>query len=117
MVTLYGIANCDTVKKARTWLAEQGIDYTFCDFKKTPPSAEFLTACLQQIPLDTLLNKRGTTWRKLTAEQQAKAQDKNQAIELMMAYPSVIKRPVLAVNQHISVGFGSDDYQAIFQAA
>ena len=67
MTTLYGITNCDSVKKARAKLKEAGADYQFCDFKKTPPDAAQISRWLQQIELAQLLNKRGTTWRKLSA--------------------------------------------------
>ena len=63
---LYGIPNCSTVKKARAWLEARQIDYVFHDFKKEAPTAEWLAGCLQHVPLEILLNKRGTTWRKLT---------------------------------------------------
>ena len=68
---LYGIPNCSTVKKARAWLEARQIGYVFHDFKKEAPTAEWLAGCLQHVPLEILLNKRGTTWRKLTPEEQA----------------------------------------------
>ncbi|STZ75839.1 ArsC family reductase [Bergeriella denitrificans] len=114
MIKLYGIPNCDTVKKARAWLAENQIDYEFVDFKKQPPQAEWLEAWLTQIPLETLLNKRGTTWRKLDAAQQAEAQDAAGAVRLMQAQPSIIKRPVLDKDGSFSAGFSADAYRAIF---
>ena len=82
MTILYGITNCATVKKARLWLDENNIAYQFVDFKKTPPTAEQLKYWLASIPLDTLINKRGTTWRKLTPEQQAFEQKVNDTIAL-----------------------------------
>ena len=96
MIELYGITNCTTVKKARVWLAENQHDYQFHDFKKSPPSPD---------------------WRKLTPEQQAQAQTPDGAIELMCAYPSVIKRPILVHNQQILVGFSPEMYADAFQAA
>ncbi|MDK4536675.1 ArsC family reductase [Kingella kingae] len=114
---LYGIANCATVKKARVWLDEQHIAYTFHDFKKTPPTPEWIAGCLQQVGLDVLLNKRGTTWRKLTPEQQAQAQSTEGAIALMCEYPSVIKRPVCLHQSRVYVGFSPEQYQQMVQAA
>lgn len=117
MVELYGIPNCATVKKARAWLSENGVAHTFHDFKKAAPTPEFISGCLQQIDLDTLLNKRGTTWRNLSAEQQAQANTPDGAIALMCANPSVIKRPVLVRDNQVYVGFSEEMYQQIFQAA
>ncbi|XXQ67225.1 ArsC family reductase [Neisseriaceae bacterium B1] len=117
MIELYGIPNCTTVKKARVWLEENGIAYEFHDFKKAVPSSEWLSGCLKSVPLETLLNKRGTTWRKLTPEQQAKANDEADAIELMRENPSVIKRPVLDLGDKVYVGFNEAMYKKIFQAA
>lgn len=117
MIELYGIPNCATVKKARVWLEENDIVYTFHDFKKAAPSQEWLSGCLKSVPLETLLNKRGTTWRKLTPEQQTQAETMAGAIELMCANPSVIKRPVLIMNNQVFVGFNEMLYQQIFQAA
>lgn len=117
MIELYGIPNCATVKKARSWLEEHGIAYTFHDFKKEPPSEAWLLGCLKDVPLETLLNKRGTTWRKLTPEQQTQAQTQAGAIALMQIQASVIKRPVLQTNGQTWVGFSPEQYAKIFQAA
>lgn len=117
MIELYGIAHCTTVKKARAWLDEHQCDYTFHDFKKSPPSAQWLSGCLQQVDLGTLLNKRGTTWRNLSPEQQAQADTLDGAIALMCAQPSLIKRPVLIDRAQILVGFTPDGYANTLQAA
>ncbi|MDK4683700.1 arsenate reductase [Kingella negevensis] len=117
MTHLYGIPNCATVKKARVWLEENGVAYTFHDFKKEPPTAEFLSGCLKHVLLDVLLNKRGTTWRKLTPESQAQAETETGAIALMCEFPSVIRRPVLVLPNQVLVGFVVDEYARIFQAA
>ena len=94
MMDLYGITQCSTVKKARVWLEENGVPYTFHDFKK----------------------ERGTTWRRLSAEQQAQAQQIDNAIALMCTYPSLIKRPILwHENQLLFVGFSPEDYAAFFR--
>lgn len=117
MIELYGIPNCSSVKKAREWLAENGIAYTFHDFKKVAPTAEWLSGCLKKLDLAQLLNKRGTTWRNLTPEQQAQAENLDGAIALMCANPSVIKRPVLLHGDDVVVGFDEQIYRQMFQAA
>lgn len=113
-VTLYGIPNCDTVKKARQWLEVRGIVYGFHDFKKQGVTAELLQQWLAQIPLETLVNRKGTTWRKLNVDQQTQAAEPTTAIALMCANPSLIKRPVLIKNQIVNVGFSSESYENIF---
>lgn len=115
-VILYGIPNCDTVKKARRWLDEHGIEYTFSDFKKTAPSLTQIEQWAEAVSLDNLLNKRGTTWRKLDEQTQQQANhDKAAAFVLMAAQPSLIKRPVLEYGTQIAVGFKPELYQDIFQ--
>lgn len=94
-ITLYGIPNCDTVKKARAWLAGEGVDYAFHDFKKAGVPAARLDAWMQAVGPDKLLNRQGTTWRKLDPAAQARAQDAAGARALMLEQPSVIKRPVV----------------------
>ncbi|WP_087721474.1 ArsC family reductase [Pandoraea sp. PE-S2T-3] len=111
---LYGIPNCDTVKKARTWLDEHGVAYDFHDFKKAGVSDALLSTWLAQVPLTTLLNRKGTTWRKLTPEQQAAAAEVPAARVLMIENPSLIKRPVLVADGKVSVGFTPDSYASRF---
>lgn len=107
-ITLYGIPNCDTVRKSRTWFAEQGLPYVFHDFKKHGVPREALTLWCDTLGLDTLLNRQGTTWRKLDAGAQAAAADLPGAWALMEQHPSVIKRPVVVWRHrgqtHVSVG-------------
>lgn len=105
MITVYGIANCDSVKKARVWLAAHDQAHTFHDFKKhgVPPDALALWA--QAAGWETLLNRKGTTWRGLTAESQATAVHAAGAQSLMRAHPSLIKRPVVDWGDGITVGF------------
>ena len=110
MIRLYGIPNCDTVKKARTWCDQHGVAYEFVDFKKAPPSVEQLQQWLAAVPLTTLLNKKGTTWRKLDPAQQAQAEHNAGTIALMQTHPSVIKRPVLQCGERIIVGFNATEY-------
>lgn len=117
MIQLYGIPNCATVKKARAWLEAQSLAYVFHDFKKSAPTPEWLAGCLQHVPLEVLLNKRGTTWRKLSPEQQVQAATVEGAVALMCAYPSVIKRPVLVSGEMVLVGFDDAVYAEKVQAA
>ena len=105
MITLYGIPNCDSVKKARAWLAEHGIDYAFHDFKKHGLPAQQLAFWSEAVGWDKLLNRKGTTWRKLDEAAQAAAVDAGSAQALMLANPSVIKRPVVDWGDAVTVGF------------
>lgn len=104
-IVLYGLTNCDTVKKARAWLAEHGVACTFHDFKKSGVSALQLQSWAQAVGWETLLNRRGTTWRGLTAEAQAAVTDAASACALMQALPSLIKRPVVEWGEAVTVGF------------
>lgn len=104
-ITMYGIPNCDTVKKARAWLDARGVAYVFHDFKKQGVPADRLTRWTGELGVDTVLNRRGTTWRRLSPEQQAQAQSPAGALALMLAQPSVIKRPLMEWGQAVSAGF------------
>ena len=115
--TLYGIPNCDTVKKARTWLADNGQDFDFHDFKKAGLERATVAGWLDQLDWETLVNRKGTTWRKLSDERRAQVVDKASALELMLENPSVIKRPVLEGTGPLSVGFSADQYANIFGKA
>lgn len=110
---VYGIPNCDTVKKARAWLTEQGLAHQFHDFKKQGVPAERLTPWMQAVGWDKLLNRQGTTWRKLPPETQAAVHDAATAAALMQEQASVIKRPVVEwPDGRISVGFKAEDWAA-----
>lgn len=105
-ITLYGIPNCDTVKKARAWLSDHGVDHAFHDFKKAGVPPAHLDAWIRSADGDKLLNRQGTTWRKLDAAVQAQAADAGGARALMLAQPSVIKRPVVEwADGAVTVGF------------
>jgi len=109
MITLYGIPNCDTVKRARAWLDEHGHTHSFHDFKKLGVPAEHLAAWCQAAGWERVLNRQGNTWRKLTPEQQAAVVAANSAQSLMLAQPSVIKRPVVEWSDGvITVGFSAE---------
>lgn len=112
---LYGIPNCDTVKKARTWLDQQGISYTFHDFKKAGITRDLIDAWLAHVAWEVLVNRKGTTWRSLSDERKAAVIDAASATELMLESPSVIKRPVLSNGSATHVGFSDTLYQQIFK--
>lgn len=118
-ITLFGIPNCDTVKKARTWLDQQAISFTFHNFKKDGLTQTQVETWLQKIDLNLLINRKGTSWRALTDEQKSQADDRDHAIALVLANPSLIKRPVLQIDsqkiEHIGVGFNDQQYQTIFK--
>ncbi len=106
MTVVYGIPNCETVKRARAWLNTQAVAHQFHDFKKAGLAPALLQAWVNKLGWEALLNRRGTTWRQLTAEQQASAQDAASAQALMLAHTSLIKRPVVAWGDgSLTVGF------------
>ncbi|WP_071872741.1 ArsC family reductase [Atopomonas hussainii] len=110
MITLYGIKACDTMKKARTWLDEHGVAYTFHDYKKDgAPSAELLARWCDELGWEKVLNRAGTTFRKLPDEAKADL-DQARAIALMQQQPSMIKRPVLALSDQHLLGFKPELY-------
>ncbi len=112
MVIVYGIPNCDTVKKARKWLDAHSVSYQFHDFSKDGVDKQLLQDFLKQLEIDVLINKRGMSWRKLD-DKQRNISSQQQAIDLMLAMPTLIKRPVLAVNDTYHVGFSEAAYKAI----
>lgn len=113
---LYGIPNCNSVKKARTWLIEHAIELPFHDFKKQGISEELLKSWLQQVGWEQLVNRRGTTWRQLPDEIKATVCDDASAIRLMLEKPSVIKRPVLEKDGRFTLGFDESVYQSLFES-
>jgi arsenate reductase (glutaredoxin) len=115
MITLFGIPNCDTVKKARAWLTQNGMDYQFHDFKKQGVPPENLKAWINAAGWEKLLNRKGTSWRKLDPATQAAAIDAESAAKLLILNASLIKRPVvewavLPSEADISVGFDADSW-------
>jgi len=109
-IILYGIKNCDTVKKARCWLETHQLEYTFHDFRVDGLTKELLKDFLEHVDWKTLLNKRGTTWRKLS-EDQKQGISKQKAIALMHENPTLIKRPVLDHEGVYLVGFSENKYE------
>lgn len=112
-VTLYGIPNCDTVRKARKWLDAHDIAYEFHDYKKKGISKTALTGWCRELGWETLLNRRGTTWRKLD-EADRENLNQTRAIALMMDNTSLIKRPVVVADATLLVGFDEAQYQQQF---
>jgi len=113
MLTVYGIPNCDTMKKARKWLADNDIEYDFHDYKKQGVNKKTLLDWEKKVGWEILLNRRGMMWRKLTDDQKANI-DKASAIEIMLDIPSIIKRPVLVTGDgEILVGFNEEQYQQL----
>lgn len=113
MITMYGIPNCDTVKKARVWLDQHGVAYVFHDYKKAGVDAAQLGQWIDEHGWETVLNRAGTTFRKLPEADKANI-DRDKAVALMLAQPSMIKRPVLDLGDRRLVGFKPDAYAAAF---
>lgn len=112
---LYGIPNCDTVKKTRDWLTSKNIEYHFHNYKTDSISREKIEEWLSQVPLEKLLNKASATWKGLTDDQKASASDKESAIKIMLENNSIIKRPVLESDKVLAVGFKPEEYENIFK--
>ncbi|NAW66180.1 ArsC family reductase [Photobacterium halotolerans] len=109
----YGIKNCDTIKKMKKWLDEQGIEYRFHDYRTDGLDRSLLEAFEAELGWEALLNKRGTTFRQLSDEQK-NTLNRDSALTLMLEQPAMIKRPLLVHNQSYHLGFKPDQYQAIF---
>jgi len=114
---LYGIPNCDTVRKARAYLSDNGIAYDFHDYKIEGITSDKIKEWLTQIPLDKLFNKASTSWRELTEQQKAAASSKANAIKLMVKSPTIIKRPVLEDDggKVLAVGFKKEVYDSLMK--
>ena len=112
-VTLHGIKACDTMKKARAWLDDHGVAYSFHDYKTQGAPPDALRGWVSQLGWETLLNRAGTTFRKLPEAEKSDL-DAAKAIRLMLAQPSMIKRPVLAIGERLVVGFKPESYAAAF---
>lgn len=112
-VMMYGISNCDTIKKARQWLAEHEISYTFHDYRKDGLALEQIAAWCEELGWESLLNKRGTTWRKLDQSVRDNV-DAHSAAALLLEHPAMIKRPLLVSDSGKLLGFKPDQYEAFF---
>lgn len=112
-ITLYGIPNCDTVKKSRAWLAERGIEYAFHDFKKQGADTDEIAAWVEQSGLVRVLNKAGTTYNKLPDDVKAQM-DGPTAVAVMAEQPSLIKRPIVRYNGGLLIGFKTEEWEVAF---
>jgi len=112
-VTLYGIPNCDTIRKVRAWLADHRIEYHFHDYRKQGADPELLRSMADQLGWEAMLNRRGTTWRALP-EPVKENIDESRALELMRQNPAIIKRPILARGDRLHIGFNDQQYREIF---
>ena len=112
MTKIYGIPNCDTMKKARKWLEAHGVEYAFHDYKKQGVPEDRLKGWVKQVGWEQLLNRRGTTWRKLDTNARDNI-DESLAVRLMLEHASIIKRPVLESGSTLLIGFSESDYRAL----
>lgn len=116
MIDLYGIKNCDTVKKARQWLDQHAVEYRFHDFRSDGLSAEQVEGWLHELGADTLINRRGTTWKQLDDDTRAQLDAAGRgAVAAVLAQPALIKRPLLDLGHQRVVGFSADKYRELFQ--
>ena len=113
MTTIYGIKNCDTVRKAKRWLEENHIDYQFHDFRQDGLDKQLLIPWVNAVGWETLLNTRGTTWRNLPTDVKENMCREN-AIAIMLEHPAIIKRPVLCTPDGVYIGFKPDQYLRLF---
>ena len=113
MVILYGIKNCDSVKKARAWLTEHNVQFKFHDFRSDGLTDSIIDNWLKRTEWELLLNRRGITWRHLDASVKEAINPAN-IIDVLLEYPTLIKRPVLNYEEIVTIGFNSDIYEAIF---
>ena len=114
MITVYGIPNCDTIKKAKKWLEANGIDYEFHDYKKKGITKSKLKDWCKQTDWKVLLNRRGTAWRKLDDDTKDNI-NKTSAIDVMTENTSCIKRPVIETGDDILIGFSAEIYEEAFK--
>ncbi|MBT3134338.1 ArsC family reductase [Alteromonas sp. ALT199] len=110
---LYGIPNCDTIKKAKKWLADNNIAFTFHDYRKEGIDNDFLVRAESELGWEAMLNKRGTTFRQLE-EQEKASLDKSKALALLELHPAIVKRPILFHDNAFHIGFKPAQYEEIF---
>jgi arsenate reductase (glutaredoxin) len=113
LITVYGIPNCDSVKKARQWMNDQQVAHHFHDFKKQGLNASDLDLWLSQVDWTVLLNRKGTTWRGLDAATQSRINDAASAKQLMLLHPSLVKRPVVVAGQKVMVGVNPAAWESV----
>ncbi|UAY52102.1 ArsC family reductase [Ferruginibacter albus] len=110
MITVYGIPNCDTIKKTQDWLKKNKVEYSFHNYKTEGISKEKLAEWCKKVGWEILLNKKSTTWKSLTPEQQESATNQTAAIKIMQQNNSIIKRPVIEAGNVILVGFNETEF-------
>ena len=110
---MFGIPNCDTIKKAKKWLQSEGIEFDFHDYRKQGINEDLVTEFCSELGWELVVNKRGTTYRQLTQEQKDSLNEAS-AIQLLIEQPAMIKRPILKVDAQYHLGFKADQYAAIF---
>ncbi len=111
---VYGIKNCDTMKKAFRWLDNHKIDYQFQDYRNPPLPEETLLALIDKIGLDQLVNKRSTSWRALSESEKKSVMERSEAVAILQAHPTLIKRPVVVTADQAFVGFSDTLYSETF---
>ncbi|AQW58862.1 ArsC family reductase [Vibrio owensii] len=114
-ITMFGIPNCDTIKKAKKWLEAENVAFDFHDYRKQGIDAAMVTEFCNALGWEQVLNKRGTTFRQLTQEQKDSLNEEN-AISLLVENPAMIKRPILKVEDQFYIGFKADQYATIFNS-
>ncbi len=115
MITLYGIPNCDTIKKAKKWLEQHNLEYTFHNYRKDGVSLDLLNQFNEQLDWQEMVNKRGTTYRQLSDETKASL-SKDTALALLVEHPAMIKRPILSYSNDYFIGFKPAQYEDIFKS-
>jgi arsenate reductase len=118
MLTVYGIPNCDTIKKTQKWLEKEGLSYRLHNYRQEGITREKIEQWLTQVHLSKLLNKASTTFKGLSEEEKASVSEQGQAVDLMLAHPTMIKRPVVEDKEGrvLSVGFKEADFVDLFRA-
>jgi arsenate reductase len=114
MLTLYGIKNCDTVKKSRRWLEDHEVEYQFHDFRQDGLDKKQLTSWIEDASWETIVNKRSTTWRNLS-DKDKEISTNSQAIKLLLANPTLIKRPITQSKKMLLVGFNETEFKKIIE--
>jgi len=114
MINIYGIKNCNSVKKALDWMNENNITYEFHDYKKVGADKEVLEKFIEKFGWEKVLNRKGMTWRNLSKQEQENITDKNLAIVLMVDKTSIIKRPLIDLGEELLIGFDEDEYKKSF---
>ncbi len=114
MIKIYGIKNCNSIKKTLNWFEENQIKYEFHDYKKHNIEKAKIQSFIDNLSIDNVLNKRGTTWKKLSEQEQKQAEETDQAIDLMQANTSMIKRPIIEHDNGFIAGFDADELKDHF---